>query len=139
MSLRPTANHPGAAFEPTGDPRKDGVGAASYANRDDRPDLTLAGEPKIQPMSVLPDFHVDTNDPDPRGMTVVAGDSTQPTDTLHERTRLALGQVWRQRTLERVPDDVEVVESRSRSHLGPQVLDQLLAWNVSISSCTLVD
>lgn len=74
MTLRPAANHPGAAFEPTGDPMKDGVGAASYAKRADRPDLTLAGEPKIQPMSVLEGFHVDRNDPDPRGMSVVAGD-----------------------------------------------------------------
>jgi photosynthetic reaction center H subunit len=74
MTLRPSANHFGAAFEPTGDPMKDGVGAASYAQRDDRPDLTLAGEPKIQPMSVLEGFHVDKNDPDPRGMAVVAGD-----------------------------------------------------------------
>lgn len=75
MSLRPTADHPGAAFEPTGDPMKDGVGAASYAaNRDDRPDLTVGGEPKIQPMSVLEGFHVDENDPDPRGMPVIAGD-----------------------------------------------------------------
>lgn len=74
MTLRPTANHPGAAFEPTGDPMKDGVGPASFADRADRPDLTLAGEPKIQPMSVLEGFHVDKNDPDPRGMSVIAGD-----------------------------------------------------------------
>jgi len=75
MTLRPTAGHEGQAFEPTGDPMKDGVGAASYAkDRADRCDLTLAGEPKIQPMSLLPDFHVDHNDPDPRGMRVIAGD-----------------------------------------------------------------
>jgi photosynthetic reaction center H subunit len=75
MTLRSTAGHPGEAFEPTGDPMKDGVGAASYAhNRADRCDLTLAGEPKIQPMSLLPDFHVDHNDPDPRDMRVISGD-----------------------------------------------------------------
>jgi len=75
MSLRSTTGHPGEAFEPTGDPMKDGVGAASYAkNRDDRCDLTVHGEPKIQPMSVLEGFHVDKNDPDPRGMPVIAGD-----------------------------------------------------------------
>jgi len=75
MTLRPAENHHGAAFEPTGDPMKDGVGAASYAHdRADRCDLTLAGEPKIQPMSVLPDFHVDHNDPDPREMRVMSAD-----------------------------------------------------------------
>ncbi len=74
MTLRSTTNHPGEAFEPTGDPMKDGVGAAAYVERDDRPDLTLAGEPKIQPMSILEGFHVDHNDPDPHGWPVIAGD-----------------------------------------------------------------
>ena len=43
-------------------------------DRADRCDLTLAGEPKIQPMSVLPDFHIDHNDPDPREMRVISAD-----------------------------------------------------------------
>lgn len=75
MTLRPTRPHPGAAYEPTGDPMKDGVGAASYAaNRADRCDLTVDGRPRIQPLSKNPEYHLDHRDRDPRGMTVVAGD-----------------------------------------------------------------
>ena len=67
-AIRPHANHPGGAFEPTGDPMKDGVGAASWnKDRADRCDLTLEGEPKIQPMSILDDsWEVHPRDPDPR-------------------------------------------------------------------------
>ena len=75
MTLRPTRPHPGAAFEPTGDPMKDGVGAASYvSDRADRYDLTWDGRPRIVPMSTQPEYHVDHRDPDPRGKTVIAGD-----------------------------------------------------------------
>lgn len=50
------------------------MGPASYADRADRPDLTVEGHPKIQPMSVLSGWSVSERDPDPRGMRVVAGD-----------------------------------------------------------------
>ena len=75
-AIRPQAGHPGSAQVPTGDPMKDGVGAASWnPDRADRCDLTLEGEPKIQPMSVLGDsWEVHPRDPDPRGMRVVAAD-----------------------------------------------------------------
>lgn len=71
---RPGAGHPGAPEIPTGDPMHDGVGAAAWADRADRPDLTLHGDPRIQPMSVLDGWEVHPNDPDPRGMRVVAAD-----------------------------------------------------------------
>jgi photosynthetic reaction center H subunit len=76
MTIKPSAPHPGAAFEPTGDPMKDGVGAASWTeDRADRPDMTVDGRPRIQPMSVLEGYHVDEKSgPNPMGMTVVAGD-----------------------------------------------------------------
>ena len=75
MSTNPYHNHPGAAIPDVENPMAEGVGAASWAkNRADRPDLTLAGEPKIQPMSILPDFHVDSNDRDPHGMKVFGAD-----------------------------------------------------------------
>ena len=68
-------NHPGAPIPDVDDPMAEGVGAAAWAkDRADRPDLTLAGEPKIQPMSMLADFHVDANDRDPHGMTVFGAD-----------------------------------------------------------------
>jgi photosynthetic reaction center H subunit len=53
---------------------KDGVGAAAWADRADRYDLTADGRPRIQPLSGLTGFHLDPRDPDPRGMTVIAGD-----------------------------------------------------------------
>jgi photosynthetic reaction center H subunit len=56
---------------------KDGVGAAAWADRADRYDLTVHGEPRIRPMSQLPEYHLDRRDPDPRGMTVVAGDGEE--------------------------------------------------------------
>lgn len=72
-NIRADAGHPGASHSPTGNPMKDGVGAASWAkDRADRCDLTLAGAPRIQPMSVLGDsYHIHPSDPDPRGMHVV--------------------------------------------------------------------
>jgi photosynthetic reaction center H subunit len=74
MTLQPTHGHPGAPGLPTGDPMKDGVGAAAWADRADRYDLTADGRPRIQPLSGLTGFHLDPRDPDPRGMTVIAGD-----------------------------------------------------------------
>lgn len=64
----------GSPLTPTGDPMRDGVGPASYANRENVPDLTIEGTPKIVPMRLTNDFVVDPNDPDPRGMDVVAAD-----------------------------------------------------------------
>ena len=53
---------------------RDGVGPASYPNRDDVPDLAISGRPKIVPMRITDDFIVEPNDPDPRGMKVIAAD-----------------------------------------------------------------
>lgn len=78
MSTRPHAPHPGAALEPTGNPMKDGVGASSYAtDRADRPDLTVDGRPRIQPMSILTGWSVERRDPDPRGMPVFGCDGAK--------------------------------------------------------------
>ena len=71
---RPSAAWPGAPLVPTGDPMRDGVGPASYPDREDVPDLTISGKPKVVPMRITDDFMVEPNDPDPRGMAVVAAD-----------------------------------------------------------------
>ncbi len=77
LPARPTAPHPGAALEPTGDPMRDGLGAAAWAtDRADRPDLTHDGRPRIQPMRSLTGWSVEGRDPDPRGMKVVGADGT---------------------------------------------------------------
>jgi photosynthetic reaction center H subunit len=65
---------PGAPMEPTGNPMKDGVGPASYANRDDVPEHDADGEPIIVPMRALPGYSIGPVDPDPRGMAVIGAD-----------------------------------------------------------------
>jgi photosynthetic reaction center H subunit len=64
----------GFPVEPEGNPLLAGVGPGSYAERDDVPDLTIHGTPKIIPMRIAEGFHVDENDPDPRGMPVIGAD-----------------------------------------------------------------
>jgi len=74
LAAVPLAGHAGAPLVPTGDPMRDGVGPAAYALRADKPDLTLEGEPLIAPLRRAPEFGVDAEDPDPRGMTVLGAD-----------------------------------------------------------------
>jgi photosynthetic reaction center H subunit len=71
---RPASRALGSPLVPTGDPLRDGVGPASYPQRDDVPDLTFKGTPKVVPMRVATDYYVESADPDPRGMNVVASD-----------------------------------------------------------------
>jgi len=74
VAARPTNPWPGAPLEPTGDPMRDGVGPASFAERTNQPELTLEGQPRIVPMRVASDFTVEERDPDPRGMEVIGAD-----------------------------------------------------------------
>ena len=64
----------GFPLEPTGDPMKDGVGAAAWNIRPQTPDLTHEGQPKIQPLRSLPDWSLEERDPDPRGQPVYGVD-----------------------------------------------------------------
>ena len=74
LALKRTAVWPGAPFEPTGNPMRDGVGAAAYAERADLPDLTNDGENRIIPYRTDKAFEVAKEDADPRGMKVYGGD-----------------------------------------------------------------
>lgn len=65
---------PGAPYAPTGDPMADGVGAASYAERADTPDLTFDGRNKIVPLRIATDFAPAEGERDLRGLSVIAGD-----------------------------------------------------------------
>jgi photosynthetic reaction center H subunit len=67
----------GAPLEPTGNPMLDGVGPASYANRPEEPDRTVDGQLKIVPLRVARDFHIESRDPDPRGMVVIGADGAE--------------------------------------------------------------
>lgn len=74
IPAKPIDGYSGSAYEPTGNPMVDGVGPATYANRKDVPDMTFEGEPLLAPLRVATDFGIAKQDPDPRGMTVVAAD-----------------------------------------------------------------
>jgi photosynthetic reaction center H subunit len=74
LAARPLEPWPGAPLEPTGNPMLDGVGPAAYAQRDDVPDLTFEGHPRLVPMRRSTDFTVAGRDPDPRGMRMLGGD-----------------------------------------------------------------
>jgi photosynthetic reaction center H subunit len=73
--LSPPVRTPGTPFSPLGNPLADGVGTASYALRDDHPDLTFDHQlPKIVPLRAAPEYGVAEEDPDVRGWTLVAAD-----------------------------------------------------------------
>ena len=60
----------GAPYVPTGDPMKDGLGPAAWANRQDYPDLTFDGRPRIVPIADSHDVVIAPNDPDIVGWPV---------------------------------------------------------------------
>nr|MBV6631016.1 photosynthetic reaction center subunit H [Oceanococcus sp. HetDA_MAG_MS8] len=70
LQARKAYNFPGAPLDPVGDPLSAGVGPGSYAQRDDEPDLMWDGSVRMAPTRLATEFHVDENDPDPRGMPV---------------------------------------------------------------------
>ena len=73
--LKPAENWPGAPFVPMGDPMKDGVGTASYAERSEEVDVTFDEQlPKIVPLRVAEGYYLAAEDPDPRGMEVYGVD-----------------------------------------------------------------
>jgi photosynthetic reaction center H subunit len=74
VNATPSAYFPGAPLIPNGDPMTAGVGPGSYAQRQDIPDATVHGTPKIVPLRTAPDFYVDPKDPNPVGMTVIGAD-----------------------------------------------------------------
>jgi photosynthetic reaction center H subunit len=77
VAAEPMERFLGAPLHPTGNPLLDAVGPASYAMRDDHPELTAEGDNRCAPLRVARDFSVDPNDPDPRGMIVVGADGLE--------------------------------------------------------------
>jgi photosynthetic reaction center H subunit len=73
----PRAKNINDPIEPTGNKLLSGVGPAAWAERADRPDMTIHGEPKIVPMRIAPEFYVEPRDPDPRGFAVVGCDDLE--------------------------------------------------------------
>jgi photosynthetic reaction center H subunit len=70
----PADGYNGSPIIPTGNPMIDGIGPAAWTERPDRPDLTAYGKTKIVPMRAAPGYSIASNDPDPRGLPVIAAD-----------------------------------------------------------------
>lgn len=70
----PATPAPGSPLIPTGNPLIDGVGPASYAIRPPIPEKTAEGTDRIVPMRLSTEHFLAAEDPDPRGMPVIAAD-----------------------------------------------------------------
>jgi photosynthetic reaction center H subunit len=70
----PADRFPGAPLVPNGDPMTAAIGPGSYAQREDVPDLTMHGTPKIVPLRLADGFYLDQRDPNPIGMDVIGAD-----------------------------------------------------------------
>jgi photosynthetic reaction center H subunit len=64
----------GSPLVPTGDAMVAAVGPGAYAERADIADVTYEGHPRIVPLRAAPNFHIESRDPDPRGMEVLGAD-----------------------------------------------------------------
>ena len=74
VATSPTSGSP---IEPKGDAMRAAVGPGAYASREDVPEMTSHGAPLIQPLRIASDYTVATQDVDPRGLPVMAGDGKQ--------------------------------------------------------------
>jgi len=72
--LKRTAPYPGTPYEIEGNPLLSGAGPASWGERDDVPDLTTDGRPRITPYRVNPGYTVSRQSLDPRGCPVIGAD-----------------------------------------------------------------
>src|SRR5215475_7579241 len=52
-AVRPVGGWAGAPMQPTGNPMLDGVGPASWADREDKPELNFEGIPAIVPLRTM--------------------------------------------------------------------------------------
>ncbi len=69
-----SARAPGSPMLPIGNPMLAGVGPGAYAQREDIPDLTFEGQPRLVPLRAAEGYDVDSHDPDPRGLPVYGAD-----------------------------------------------------------------
>jgi photosynthetic reaction center H subunit len=74
LAMKQTSNFEGAPWEPQGDPMQLGLGPASYTQRADVPELTHEGTLRTVPMRLDNGFSIASDDPDPRGFSVIAAD-----------------------------------------------------------------
>jgi photosynthetic reaction center H subunit len=70
----PSAKFPGAPLIPTGNALLAGIGPASWANRDDTPDIDAEGHNRIVPLRASGGLTVAEEDTDPRGFAFLGSD-----------------------------------------------------------------
>lgn len=70
IPAKPAFHGGGAPYLPTGNPMKDGLGPAAWANRQDYPDLTFDGRPRIVPIGDAHEIEIAPNDPNIVGWPV---------------------------------------------------------------------
>ena len=68
------SDFPGSPIVPTGDPLVDGIGPASYALKEEVPDITWHGTPNILPLRKLPEHSVEGTQTSPIGIEVITRD-----------------------------------------------------------------
>jgi photosynthetic reaction center H subunit len=74
---RPANTSSGTPLEPLSDGMRDAVGPGAYALREDVPEMTIHGEPAIQPLRTAAGYGVAAQDTDPRGLPVMGADGKQ--------------------------------------------------------------
>lgn len=74
VAAKPLHRFPGAPLVPTGDPLVDGVGPASYVLKEEEPDLTWEGVPKLRPLRLAREYHIEHTEPAVIGMRVETRD-----------------------------------------------------------------
>ena len=67
---RPMHRFDGTAFFPLGNPLLAGIGPGSWVMKKDEPALTERGDLLLQPLRALPEWSIQKDDTDPRGMIV---------------------------------------------------------------------
>ena len=72
-----SAEWPGSPFAPTGDPMRDGVGPASYADREDVPEVGIEGRPIIMPLRIAHAHTFAPDGPNPIGYRVLGADGLE--------------------------------------------------------------
>ncbi|QUL38024.1 photosynthetic reaction center subunit H [Erythrobacter sp. JK5] len=70
IAAKQAFNGHGAPWVPTGNAMQDGLGAAAYANRQDYPDLTYDGRPRIVPIADSHEIAIAPQDTNPVGLPV---------------------------------------------------------------------
>lgn len=74
LNARQSAPWEGAPIMPLGNPMQDGLGPASYTQRDNEPEKMPEGEDRIVPIRIAHGYSVASEDPDPRGAPVITLD-----------------------------------------------------------------